>query len=61
MENLMEFFKTYPEALWLTVILTVIVIIMAISVYDVFTWKGVEFDMEPELNETVPESSNDEN
>lgn len=57
----MEFFKTYPEALCLTVILIVIIIIMAISVYDIFTWKAIEFDMEPEPNETVPESSNNEN
>ena len=61
MENLLEFYRLYSEALWLTVILIVTVMIMAISVYDIFTWKAIEFDMEPEPNETVPESSNNEN
>lgn len=34
---------------------------IVISVYNIFTWKAIEFDMEPEPNETVPESSNNEN
>lgn len=59
--SIIQFFKIYPEALCLTIILLITLIMIVISVYNIFTWKAIEFDMEPEPNETVPESSNNEN
>lgn len=57
----MQFLKIYPEILLLSIALLVVIIIGCITVYDIFNWKVIEFDMEPEPYETVPESSNNEN
>ena len=59
--NIIQFFKIYPETLLLSIILLVVIIIGCITVHDIFNWKAIEFDMEPEPYETVPESSNNEN
>ena len=61
MTNILEFYKLYPSAIWLTAIVFVYLLVLIFIIYDVCTWKGVEFDMEPEPDETVPESSNNEN
>lgn len=51
----------YPETLLLSIILLIVIITGCITIYDIFNWKVIEFDMEPEPYETVPESSNNEN